>query len=212
MSPVARRVAAPKDAARPDGRHERTRRTRAAIVEALLDLTEAGELAPTAQAIADRAGVAVRSIRQHFDSREQLFLAAAEVHARRTMAQRPEVDLTLPLAERIATLARLRARELEATAALRRAVALVEPGSQVVTQAARQLGALRRREVARSFAPELEAQPAAARRAVLDRLDLMTTGKVWDVLRGDLGLAAPGAERQLVEVLTSLLQSAALTS
>ena len=90
---------------------------------------------------------------------------------------------------------------------LRRAVALVEPGSQVVTQAARQLGALRRREVARAFAPELEAQPAAARRALLERLDLVTTGKVWDVLRGDLGLAAPAAERQLNELVSALLAS-----
>lgn len=188
-------------AKRPDGRHERTKRTRAAIVTAILDLTEAGELAPTAQAIADRAGVAVRSIRQHFVSREQLFLAAAEVHARRTVAQRPEVDAALPPRARVAAFAALRARELEATRALRRAVALVEHRSPVVAQAARQLGAVRRREVARAFAPELD----AGRRALLDRLDLVSTGKVWDVMRGDLGLGPPAAERQLADLLLALL-------
>lgn len=189
----------------PDGRHERTRRTRAAIVQALFELTEAGELQPTAQAIADRAGVAVRSIRQHFASREQLFLAAAEVHARRTIATRPTLDATLAAPARVAAFAALRGRELESTRALRRSVGLVEHRSAVIAQAARQLGALRRREVAQAFATELAAAPATARRGLLDRLDAVSTGKLWDVLRGDLGLAAAAAERQLAELVSAIL-------
>ncbi|MCC6993724.1 MAG: TetR family transcriptional regulator [Deltaproteobacteria bacterium] len=189
----------------PDGRHERTRRTRAAIVQALFELTEAGELEPTAQAIAERAGVAVRSIRQHFVSREQLFLAAAEVHARRSLAARPTVDLALAAPARVAAFAALRGRELESTRALRRAVGLVEHRSSIIAQAARQLGALRRREVAQSFARELATAPAAARRGLLDRLDAVSTGKLWDVLRGELGLSATAAERQLAELVGAIL-------
>ncbi len=191
----------------PDGRHERTRRTRAAIVQALFELTEAGELEPTAQAIADHAGVAVRSIRQHFESREQLFLAAAEVHAGRTIATRPTTDATLAAPARVAAFAALRGRELESTRALRRSVGLVEHRSSVIAQAARQLAALRRREVAQAFASELRGAPApaTARRGLLDRLDAVTTGKLWDVLRGDLGLGAAAAERQLAELVSAIL-------
>ena len=58
-----------------DGRHERTKRTRAAIVGALTELLDEGRIEPTAVEIAERASVAVRSIGQHFASREELLLA-----------------------------------------------------------------------------------------------------------------------------------------
>ena len=72
-----------KNGAVKDGRHLRSERTRASIVSALLSLADQGELAPTAQQVADTAGVALRSIRQHFATREELFVAAAKEHARR---------------------------------------------------------------------------------------------------------------------------------
>jgi AcrR family transcriptional regulator len=68
---------------RVDGRTLRAQRTRQAIVDALLDLIESGVLLPTGEQIAARANVALRSIRQHFESRESLMLAAAERHAER---------------------------------------------------------------------------------------------------------------------------------
>ena len=58
-----------------DGRRARTVRTHRAILDALLDLVEAGHAEPTAAQIANTARVAERSIRQHCPSREALFLA-----------------------------------------------------------------------------------------------------------------------------------------
>ena len=47
------------------------------MVEALLALLDEGELSPTAERVAERAGVSERSIFQHFGDREALFEAAA---------------------------------------------------------------------------------------------------------------------------------------
>lgn len=64
--------------ATPDGRHLRAERTRKSIIDAAASMITEGVLAPTAQQIADRAGVGIRSFFRHFDDMETLFLTADE--------------------------------------------------------------------------------------------------------------------------------------
>jgi AcrR family transcriptional regulator len=64
----------PADAAPvPDGRRQRSERSRQAIIEASQALIEEGILVPTAQQISERAGVGIRSFFRHFADMEQLF-------------------------------------------------------------------------------------------------------------------------------------------
>lgn len=58
--------------AQPDGRRQRTERSRSAIVKAALDLINEGQLIPTAQQIAERAGVGIRTFFRHFEDMSQL--------------------------------------------------------------------------------------------------------------------------------------------
>src|SRR5437870_4843088 len=69
-----------------DGRTARGQRTRAAVVDALLALLEEGDLRPPAPRIADRAGVSLRSVFQHFADRETLFAAVAAAQLERMRA------------------------------------------------------------------------------------------------------------------------------
>lgn len=62
-----------------DGRHLRSRTTRAKIVEALLTLVREGEVAPGAAQVADMAGVGLRTVFRHFDEMESLYREMAEV-------------------------------------------------------------------------------------------------------------------------------------
>lgn len=61
--------------ARVDGRAARAERTRAAIVEAHLALIDAGDLRPTGERIAERAGVSLRTLWTNFKDMETLFAA-----------------------------------------------------------------------------------------------------------------------------------------
>ena len=61
-----------------DGRTARGVRTRAAIVDACIGLVEEGEIRPTAPRIAEVAGVSVRSVFQHFDDLDTLFVAVGQ--------------------------------------------------------------------------------------------------------------------------------------
>ena len=58
-----------------DGRRQRSERSQTAIIAAALALMEEGTLVPTAQQVADRAGVGIRSFFRHFADMDSLFLA-----------------------------------------------------------------------------------------------------------------------------------------
>jgi len=58
-----------------DGRRLRSERSRQAIVDAALSLVAEDNLVPTAQQIAERAGVGIRSFFRHFSDMESLFEA-----------------------------------------------------------------------------------------------------------------------------------------
>lgn len=197
-------------APRIDGRTARAHRTRAAILDALLDLIEEGSPQPTALEVATRADVALRSIRQHFESRESLFLAASQRHAERMAAEAgPAPTARGTTRDRIARFVDARARELEASSALRRSATLREATSAALTAALRGPARDRRREVERVFARELGAiADGRARASLLDALDLVAGGRAWDALRRDLGRSRAEAERVMTTALLALCGAA----
>jgi AcrR family transcriptional regulator len=197
MHPVAVSEKTPKI----DGRRERTKRTRVAIVTALTELLDQGRIEPTAAEIAEAAGVALRSIGQHFASREELLVAVAEHNATRFPV--PEYDVAASFEDRLAAFVKDRARILEASRPMRQAAAVVAGRSPGVTEALRRATDGRRAVSARLFAKEIaQAEDAeATERAVA----LVTSGRAWDALRVDLGLGTATARQQLAFTLKGLL-------
>lgn len=187
-----------------DGRHRRAQRTHTAILTALLALVEEGQVAPSAPQIAARAGVALRSIAQHFPSRERMFAAAAARY--REVAPRTTAgDPALSVAERVARFAIRRARVLETTAPFRRAATSLAAQSIAAAEDLRAAAGLRRAEVAAAFAPDLEPRDEPARAALLDALDVVCGGRAWDAMREDLGLPAAVAQDRLAFLISAVL-------
>jgi AcrR family transcriptional regulator len=201
-------MAPARDPRRIDGRRLRAVRTRAAIVAALYDLVKEGDPAPTAARIAERAGVALRSIGQHFPSREALLTAVAEHHLARVAPAPAEIPAGGPLVERVAAFVRVRADELERTAPLRRAIAAMPAPSAAVHDAQKRDRDRRRGELAAAFAAEIEAVPASGRARLLDRLHVVTSGPAWDTMRSHLGLPARAAATQMALLLEAVLARA----
>src|ERR687896_28857 len=115
-----------------DGRTLRAERTRQALVDALFSLLDDGEVRPTAERIAERAGVSERSVFQHFPDREALFEAVARQQYERVIAAVEPVDASRPLGERLDAFVVERARMLEQVSPVRRAALLLEHESDVV--------------------------------------------------------------------------------
>ena len=85
-----------------DGRRQRSERSQTAIIEAALSLMDEGMLVPTAQQIADRAGVGIRSFFRHFADMDSLFLAADDMLLSSYEALFEVDDRTGALASRVA--------------------------------------------------------------------------------------------------------------
>ena len=82
----------------PDGRLQRSVRSRQIILDAIVSLVEEGNLVPTAQQVARRAGVGLRTVFRHFDDMEALFAEMDRKLADANSQFFEGVDRTRPLA------------------------------------------------------------------------------------------------------------------
>jgi TetR/AcrR family transcriptional regulator, regulator of autoinduction and epiphytic fitness len=185
-----------------DGRNARAERTRDAVVEALLELLDAGDVRPTAERIAARAGVSERSVFQHFRDREALFEAAARRQYERVVPTLKPVDPELPLAERIEAFTAQRARLYETVSGVRRGAILIEHESPTVAKRLQGVRRAKADEVERVFATELRGRPAAVR----DALVAACAWTSWQSLRFHQGLSAAEARGAMNAAVTGLLR------
>jgi len=166
-----------------DGRTARALRTREAIVDASIALVDEGDLRPTALRVAERAGVSVRSVFQHFDDLEGLYAAIANRWVERLDGLRVAVDPELPLDDRITAFVQNRARMLEAVTPIRRAAAVHAPFSEELRRRLQIGHDLLRADIERVFADELARQEGDDRVRLLDALDTLLSWPSWENLR-----------------------------
>ncbi|MFT6763814.1 MAG: AcrR family transcriptional regulator [Candidatus Aldehydirespiratoraceae bacterium] len=73
-----------------DGRSLRRARNRASVLDAVIEIFESGDLSPSVDDVAERAGVSNRSVYRYFEHRDHLIRAAVTYAMRRVV---PEVTL-----------------------------------------------------------------------------------------------------------------------
>jgi TetR/AcrR family transcriptional regulator, regulator of autoinduction and epiphytic fitness len=188
-----------------DGRTVRAERTRQALVDALLALLYEGQLQPTAERIAERAGVSERSVFQHFADREALYQAVAVQQYERIVPTLDPIDVSLPLAERIEAFVAQRARLLETVTPVRRAALLLEPESEVVAGWLQSTRRQKAREVERVFGPELERVEQTQRGVLLAALVAASAWTAWEGLRAHQRLSEDRSRAAVRATLTALL-------
>ena len=193
--------------ARVDGRAARAERTRSAIVDAHLALIDEGNLKPTGEAIAARAGVSLRTLWTNFKDMETLFAATGRRVSERQEALFRPIAPDLPLTLRIGEFCAQRARMLEALAPTARASALREPFSPQLRRNREGNIARVRAEIEKVFGPEL-AHAGPERERLLDALTVASTSSAWLMMRDAMGLDVPGARATVARILGALLVDA----
>lgn len=188
-----------------DGRVARSLRTRGAIIEALIALVEDGAIQPTVEEIAARAGVAPRTVFQHYPDREALHAAVSAWMRERLEERMGFIDAELPLEERLDAVVAQRVRVYEWITPVRRAALLMEPSLSSVRDSLETVRALKRADALRVFARELKARPAAERPAVEAALGAVTCWSAWDALRTQQGLTVDEAATALRHALRAVL-------
>lgn len=165
-----------------DGRTARAVRTRDSLVEATISLIEEGDLRPTAPRIAERAGVSVRSVFQHFDDLEGLFSVIGDrTFARVAELVRP-IEPDAPLSERIDRFIAERCEVNEVITPINRAAILQAPTSATINRQFRHGHRIAAAHLAEAFAPELR-QLGSRADELLDALVVTTSWTSWNLLR-----------------------------
>jgi AcrR family transcriptional regulator len=198
-----------------DGRQSRTLRSRRAICDACLDLVQEGVLQPSADQVADRAGLSRRSIFYHFSDLAALYDAVVEAGMQRCAPLLEEIPPSLPVLERVERLAAACARFFEATTPFRRSLAagtLVGPVRREAVRVARELSRKQRDDVAAVFADELAALDAADRAEVTEALAAAVGPSSWEHLRASRGLSLARARAVMQRSLAALLRDAGVES
>jgi AcrR family transcriptional regulator len=190
-----------------DGRVARGMRTREAIVDACLVLVDEGDLRPSAPRVAERAGVSVRSVFQHFDDLETLYGAVGDRLVERLSHLRMTVDPATPLGRRLPQIVSQRTALLEAITPVRRAAAVHAPFSNEVTTRLQAGHDFLRGEVERLFATELATRSGASRATLLDGLDTALSWASWDNLRTLNGRSVDEARAVIEHMVVALLSA-----
>ena len=190
-----------------DGRLARSARTRRAIVDALRALHQEGDLRPTAPRVAERAGVSLRTVWQHFNDLESLLIEAGQRDYEIAQRYVTPIDESEPLPTRLRHLVQQRGRMYEALAPVWRAARLQEPFSPQIRRNRDRLLEASRDQLERVVGPELAALPDPKRQSVFAALQVATTWSTWESLRGELGFNVEDAEHAVFVLVANLLQA-----
>ena len=188
----------PENEDKVDGRRLRSERSRLAFVDAVLALQEEGVLVPTAQQIADRAGVGIRSFFRHFEDMESLF-EAIDDHIRDSYeALFINGDRSGTLEERIDGMVTRRADAFESVTNITQGTrAQLWRYHTLRDNYARNQRGLRKN--LDGLLPELQALPDETRESI----DAITSFEMWDRLRSHQGLSKQAS----INLLRTLLKT-----
>lgn len=191
--------------AKTDGRVLRGERNHALIVQAIYDLIRAGNVQPTAEAVADRAGVGTRTVFRQFEDMETLYRSLGERLRIEVMALIELTPATGRLVEDLRTIVGRRARVYEHLTPFRRANRVVRHTSAFLQQQDAELSGLLRAALEAIVGPHLGRDAGDT----MEALDLLLSFEAWDRLRDEQKLSVRRAEQVLVEATTALAKRAA---
>ncbi len=203
MAPTLQHVSQAEDLA--DGRNRRRANSFERAVDALLDLIESGNPSPTAEDIAERSGISVRTVFRLTEDIESLHAAAVM----RQMERSAHLYVTLPNTGSVTTRARALVRNrsaiFETIAPVRRVGERLALTSPQIAEGLQVHHLVLRMQIQKLFAAELKALSRVRRETVLDALDVATSWETWDQLRRLKGLSVAASIRVVNLLVTAAL-------
>jgi AcrR family transcriptional regulator len=183
-----------------DGRRQRTVDSRARIIAAMMALAQEGRITLSAELVAERANVGLRTVFRHFKDMDSLYREMSLAIEGRL---RDEISLAFVAGDwrgRVRELVGRRVAVFEKIAPFKRAEAAHRHRSRWLDQDAARLTALLR-EIMRGVLP-----PTVADDPVLfEAFDMTLSFEAWNRLRREQALDAAAARRVVEHVVEALL-------
>lgn len=190
----------PRTPPKVDGRRERSATSRRRILAALVALLENGEPSPTAESIAAKAGVSLRTVFRHFEEMENLHLEIASMvfERIRPMLEQPLEHTHWPavLFESVSR----RAAVFETIAPYKTAMDVHRHRSRLVAEKHRLVAELSH-EFASAYIPDhVKADPQ-----LVELLNLLLSIEAWQRLREQQGLSPAEAEAAIKRAVAAVV-------
>ncbi len=182
-----------------DGRRRRGMDNRARIVAAMVEIVRGDEVAPSAERVAARADVGLRTVFRHFQDMDSLYREMAMVIEREIRVILDQPLESPPGADRIVELVARRSRAFEIMAPFRRASEAFRHRSKFLGTDYARLVTKLREILERELPPEVAGDPMR-----LEAMDLLLSYEAWSRLRRDQGLTVDQA-RSVLEAATRAL-------
>jgi AcrR family transcriptional regulator len=191
-----------------DGRLARRDRNRVAALDAIVELFSEGDLDPSPEQVARRAGISPRSVYRYFDDREALLRSAIDHQMARVLPlyHFPRIGEGT-LTDRIPAFAIHRVRLHETIGATAQATRRRAATDEIVREQLELTRRALRDQLEKQFAPELEAMPVATRRARLAALDALCELEALDHYRVHRGYSSTDTTAMLADAIAALLTS-----
>ena len=190
----------PSEARRTDGRVPRGADNRRKIVAAFIAFIREGELSPTAEDIAARADVGLRTVFRHFEDMERLYgeIAVVIESEVRPIADRPFLAKTWR--GRLDELLVRRAELFERIMPFRIAADVHRHASPQIAERQREFVALQRGYLLKALPASIARHPAR-----LEALDLATSYEAWRRLRHEQQLPPAEAAKTMALLVQALI-------
>lgn len=183
-----------------DGRRRRAQDSRSRIVAAMLALTAEGQISVSAELVAERAQVGLRTVFRHFKDMDSLYREISLIMEARLNRQ-IEVGFSAPTWRgRLAELMQRRAGIFEMITPFKRAEAALRHRSRFLEEDTHRLNSRLREILAGVLPPELVAQPH-----IFEALDLLLSFEGWERLRREQRLPPDEARAVLEAAVDKLL-------
>lgn len=186
----------------PDGRRVRGQANRRKIIEAMLGLIGEGVISPSAEEVATRANVGLRTVFRHFDDMDSLYREISELMSAELM---PIASAPMPeggWSERLAELAMRRSQVFERMMPFKIAADVHRHRSAFLRDEHAQLNVIQRTILRDTLAPTLRLTGAK-----LEALDLLMSFDAWRRLRQDQKLSVAQARNTVLLAANALLEN-----
>jgi AcrR family transcriptional regulator len=185
----------------PDGRRVRGHENRRKIIEAMLGLIGEGAISPSAEDVAARAAVGLRTVFRHFDDMDSLYRELSELMGAELM---PIATAPLPdgdWRERLTEIVERRARVFERMMPFKAAADVHRHRSAFLRNEHAQLAEMQRTMLRQALPMNLRSGGTT-----FEALDLLTCFDSWRRLRQDQNLSVAQAKKTILAAATALLE------
>ncbi|MCY1647176.1 TetR/AcrR family transcriptional regulator [Caulobacter sp. SL161] len=184
-----------------DGRRRRSQDSRARIVQAMLDLVREGDISPSAELVATRADVGLRTVFRHFKDLESLYLEMSAVIEGELMSLVHTPFKGATWRDRVLELVERRGWAYERIAPFKRASEVLRHNSPTLRADNTKMVEISREILRRQLPPEI-----AKDRIRFEGIDLLLSFDAWNRLRRDQDLSPKRTTEILQAMISGLLQ------